>query len=171
MYKCTLYVTKCDVTGMHDAKLVKLQVLWANPFFDYRSTGTVTRVPNFEQKIFSRKKKQDGMNHCFVEISPVSRNKKLSKVPSAEQKRYRNFVKNHSEAWIFSENTNSWNSSLLIWQQKDHLCSHLHLHVFRLWILNTYWWAICYRINKPMKMGLSKGSRCHSLESLTEGHN
>jgi len=41
------------------------------------------------------------MDHCFVGIPPVSRNKKLSEFRSESEfgtKKYRNFVTNHSEA-------------------------------------------------------------------------
>jgi hypothetical protein len=49
------------------------------------ATQTVpTRVPNFKQKIISRKTKQDGTDHCFVEILHVSRKKKPTEFRNSE---------------------------------------------------------------------------------------
>jgi len=64
--------------------------------------------PISSKKVIQRKTKQDGMDHCFVGIPPVSRNEKLSEFRSESEfgtKKYRNFVTNHSEAENFRRNS------------------------------------------------------------------
>jgi hypothetical protein len=95
MYKCTLYVTKFDVTGMHDAKLVKLQVLWANPFYYYCSTGTVTRVPNFEQKKFFAEDKTRRNEPLFRRNFACFAKQKTYKIP------FRVIPRNRKDTGIF----------------------------------------------------------------------
>ncbi len=47
------------------------------PIYSYTG-GPVLGFPVSSKKIVSRKTKQDGTEHCFVGIPPVSRNKKLT---------------------------------------------------------------------------------------------